>query len=235
MLKIEKLNLNIEWKKVLDNISFEIKDWEIFSLLGHNGSWKTSILKSIMGIYKSEWKIIFNNEEIQNLDIFERAKKWIWYIMQEVPEYTWISVLQYVKWILKDKYDEKIISKDFDLFWIDFSTYKDRNFDSQLSWWEKKKVEIIVSFLLDKDIYLLDEVETSLDATSRSILKDIILEKQKKWISFIIVSHHEELVKLADDWILMCNAKIQNFWNINDIFDKYIWRCNNCEINDNCK
>jgi len=235
MLNLDNLNIVLNNKKIVENVSFKLDDGEIFSLLGHNGSWKTSILKSIMWLYKCDWKIIFNGEQIQDLEIFERANKWIWYIMQEVPEYTWIWVLQYVKWVLQDKYDEEKVRKQFDLFGIDFDLYKNRNFDSQLSGGEKKKIEIIVSFLLDRQLYLLDEIETSLDATSRTILKNMILEKQTKWVSFIIVSHHEEIINLAENGILLCDGKIQNRGKTKELFEKYIWRCENCEIQNNCK
>jgi len=235
MLKIENLNIEFEGKKIVENINFNVKKWEIFSLLWHNGSWKSSILKAIMWIYHWEWKIIFENDEIQDLEIFERANKWIGYIMQEVPEYTWISVLVYVKWILKDKFDENKVIEYFDLFGLDWETYKTRNFDSNLSWWEKKKVEIIVSFLMEQKIYLLDEIETSLDATSRVILKNLIKEKQNKWVSFIIVSHHKELIELAWNGILLCNGKIQQEWNISVLYEKYVWDCENCNLQNNCK
>ena len=235
MLKLEKLNVEIEWKKILLNINLELEQNEILALLWHNGSWKTSILKTIMWLYNWDWKIIFNGEEIQELEIFERANKWIGYIMQEVTEYTGISVSQYVKGILKDKFDEQKINEQFDLFGLDWETYKIRNFDSHLSWWEKKKVEIIVSFMLDKQIYLLDEVETSLDATSRNILKNMILEQQKQGKSFIIVSHHEELVKLAETAILLCNWQIQEKWDTEDLYNKYTGSCENCNLKNNCK
>ena len=235
MLKVENLNLEIKWKKILSNIDLELGNNEVLALLWHNGSWKTSILKSIMGLYKAKGNIVFDNEQIQEKEIYERANAGIGYIMQEVPEYTWISVLQYVKGILKNKYDKQEIKKQFDLFWLDFETYKTRNFDSHLSGWEKKKVEIIVSFMLDKKLYLLDEVETSLDATSRTILKNMIKSYQDKWKSFIIVSHHKELLDLAQNAILLCNGQIQEKWELNKIYEKYIWACENCEVTNNCK
>ena len=235
MLKLENVNLEIDWKKILSNIEFDLGKNEILALLWHNGSWKTSILKTIMGLYDWTGKIVFNNEEIQELEIFERANKWIGYIMQEVPEYTGISVAQYVKGILKDKFDDKKIVEQFDLFGLDWETYKTRNFDSHLSWWEKKKVEIIVSFMLNKQIYLLDEVETSLDATSRVILKNLIKEQQSKWVSFVIVSHHKELIDLAWNGILLCNGKIQQKWEIIFLYEKYVWDCEHCNIKNNCK
>jgi chromosome segregation ATPase len=61
--------------------------------------------------------------------------------------------------------------------------------------------------LLERDIYLLDEIETSLDANSRQVLIDFI--KQKSNTSFIIVSHNQDMIKLADEALLLCNGKIQ--------------------------
>jgi len=171
MLELNNINFKIKDKNILENISFKLGKGESLALLWHNWSGKTTILKSIMWLYEVNWKILFNNKEIQDLEIFERAKDGIWYIMQEIPEYAWISVETYMKWILENKYDEDYIAKQFDMFWLDFSIYKNRNFDSKLSWWEKKKIEIITTFMLDKQLYLLDEVETWLDVTSRNILK----------------------------------------------------------------
>lgn len=236
MLKLENISLKIKNKKLLKNISFNLDNWKSLALMWHNWSGKTTILKSIMWLYKiSWWKIIFNNEEIQDLAVSERSKKGIWYIMQEIPEYAGISVETYMKWILKDKYDETYITKQFSIFGLDFKIYKNRNFDSKLSWWEKKKIEIITTFMLDRQLYLLDEVETGLDVTSRDILKTMILEEMKLWKSFIIVSHYEDLIKIAQNWILLCNGKIQNEWPVEQIFQKYTWKCENCEIQNNCK
>ena len=236
LLQVKNLNVKIEDKNILSDISFELDKWEILSLLWHNGSGKTTLLKAIMWLIPSSGEIIFKWENIQSLSISERAKKWIWYIMQEVPEYTWILVWDYVKNVLSkfNKFDEKKISELFDLFGMDWNTYKERNFDSHLSGWEKKKIEIITSFLLDRDLYLLDEIEVSLDATSRQILVQLIESYKKQWKSFVIVSHHEELIKLWQKALLLCNWKIQEYWNLNNILNLYLGRCEGCDLQNNC-
>jgi len=234
LIDIKNLNITIWWKNILKDVGFSLWEWDILSILWHNGSWKTTLLKSIIWLVPSSWTILFDNEDISKLKIYERANKWISYIMQEIPEYTWMTVYNYLKNILKDKFDEKKIYELFDLFWLDYEIYKERNFDQHLSWWEKKKIEIITNFMMDKKLYLLDEVETSLDATSRAILIDLILEKSKNWTSFIIVSHNKDLIEIASNWILLCNQQIQQTWNIKELFKKYIWECENCQKKDNC-
>jgi len=239
MLKVEKLNLEIENKKILENISFEVKSWEIFNLLGHNWSWKTSLLKSIIWLNKSSGEIILlktghpQGVPLQEMSISERAKSWISYIMQEIPEYTWIPVETYLKWILKDKFDLEKVSKLFEDFGLDYEVYKTRFFDSHLSGWERKKVEIITNFLMDKDLYLLDEIEASLDATSRDVLIKLILEYQKNWKTFVIVSHSKDILELASNGILLCNWKIDASWENSKLLKKYFWSCEGCE-GDSC-
>ncbi len=229
MLKVNNLNLKINWKKILKDIFFKVEKGEIFNILWHNGSGKTSLLKSIIWLNKVSWEIFVNDSDITNLDIPQRANFWISYIMQEIPEYTGIPVETYLKWILKDKFDLEKVSKIFEDFGLDFETYKTRFFDSHLSGWERKKIEIITNFLMDKNLYLLDEIEASLDATSRDVLIKLILEYKKNWKTFIIVSHSKDILQLASKWILLCNWKIDAFWENSKLLKKYFWSCEWCE------
>ncbi len=256
MLKLKKINFQIKEKNILENINFSVKKWEIFNILWHNWSWKTSLLKSIIWLNEIDenWEIILNSENIEKLEISEKSEKWISYIMQEIPEYTWISVENYVKKILeknllkdwrkiflnweKNLFEDKKFFWDmknlFSDFWLDFEVYKNRYFDSHLSWWERKKIEIITNFLMDKDLYLLDEIEASLDATSRDVLIKLIKKENEKWKTFVIVSHSKDILELAKNWVLMCNWKIQEEWENKILLKKYFWECWACDEKNNC-
>ncbi len=234
MLKIQNLDLEINNKKILSNVSFEVNSGEIFNILGHNWSGKTSLLKSIIWINKSSWDIFFKEKNILELEINSRANSWISYIMQEIPEYTGIPVETYLKWILKDKFEIEKVAWLFQDFGLDYETYKTRFFDSHLSGWERKKVEIITNFLMDKDLYLLDEIEASLDATSRDVLIKLIKKLNNSWKTFIIVSHSKDILDLAEKWILLCNWKIDMIWQNKNLLSKYFWSCESCEAEE-CK
>ena len=228
MLKINNLSFKISKKNILKNINFEVKSGEIFNILGHNWSWKTSLLKSIIWLNKIDGEIIFKEKNIEKLEIPERSNLGISYIMQEIPEYTGIAIETYLRWILKEKFDLEKVSKLFEDFGLSYEIYKTRFFDSHLSGWERKKIEIIVNFLMDKDLYLLDEIEASLDANSRQVLINLILSENKKWKTFIIVSHSKDILELAKSWILLCEGKIDSFWDNKKLLNKYFWLCEWC-------
>jgi len=236
LLSLHNLQVVINNKSILQNITFDLAEGESLSVLWHNGSGKTTLLKAIMWLVPASGEIIFEWKNIVNEEVFQRARLGIGYIMQEVPEYTWIKVFDYVKNILdlENKFDESQIAYYFDLFWLDWGKYKNRNFDSHLSGWEKKKIEIITTFLMDKKLYLLDEIESSLDVTSRLILADIIKQFQKQWKSFIIVSHNEEIIKLASKGVLLCNWSIQALWELEKLLNIYLNKCENCESKGGC-
>lgn len=74
MLKVEKLNVYYDRLHVLKDISFEVNDGEIFSIIGANGAGKTTLLRSIMGLKDiAEGRIIFKGHDITGLKAYERA------------------------------------------------------------------------------------------------------------------------------------------------------------------
>ena len=88
MLKIDNLKVDIknEGKTIIDNLSLEIKDGEIHAIMGPNGTGKSTLAKTIMGHYKFEimdGSIIFNDKEINDLEVDERAKLGIFLAMQD--------------------------------------------------------------------------------------------------------------------------------------------------------
>jgi ABC-type transport system involved in cytochrome bd biosynthesis fused ATPase/permease subunit len=78
-------------------------------------------------------------------------------------------------------------------------------------------------------LYLLDEIEASLDATSRDVLIKLILEYQKAWKTFIIVSHSKDILELASRGLLLCNWIIDLYWENKKLLKKYFWECEGCE------
>ena len=127
------------------------------------------------------------------------------------------------------KFNLEKVSKLFEDFGLNYETYKTRYFDSHLSGWERKKVEIITNFLMDKELYLLDEIEASLDATSRDVLIKLIKKLNKKWKTFIIVSHSKDILELSKNWVLLCDWKIDLVWKNKKLLKKYFWECEWCE------
>ena len=74
MLRVEKLNVYYDRLHVLKDISFEVNEGEIFSIIGANGAGKTTLLRSVMGLKDvADGRIIFKGKDITRLKTHERA------------------------------------------------------------------------------------------------------------------------------------------------------------------
>ena len=69
-ISIKNFSLSIGKKKIIDDLSFEIKKGEVFGLLGSNGSGKTSIIRTLLGLYQAD-----SGELLINGEVFAPGKK----------------------------------------------------------------------------------------------------------------------------------------------------------------
>ena len=69
-ISIKNFSLSFGKKKIIDDLSFEIKKGEVFGLLGSNGSGKTSIIRTLLGLYQAD-----SGELLINGEVFAPGKK----------------------------------------------------------------------------------------------------------------------------------------------------------------
>ncbi len=203
MLLVKNLSVEIQDKKVLDDISFELGKGEILAILGPNGHGKSTIFKSIFNHYninKINGKILFNNEDITNLEPNQISKLGIFLAPQISEEIPGVLMLDFLKLMINSHRDEPI--KVSELFSKTEQYLKDLNLDRDIlkryvnvgfSGGEKKKSEILQMLLLEPKLVLLDEIDSGLDVDSLNI----IIRKLQEWNtpekSMIITSHNEKI------------------------------------------
>ena len=206
MLKIRNLQVKIKEKIILDNINIDIKKKTINIIMGPNGSGKSSLSHVIAGnpFYKiSKGEILFNNENINNLNSEERAKLGIFLSFQNPVEIPGISNIEFLKTIYTTNNNNnintfsfikklKLLCKKLD---INFDLLK-RSINYNFSGGEKKKNEILQMHLLNPKIALLDEIDSGLDIDALKIIFSSINELIDKNLisSIIIISHNEKII-----------------------------------------
>ena len=105
MLKISNLHARVEDKSILKGIDLEINPGEVHAIMGPNGSGKSTLASVIAGKEDYEvrqGKIIFNGEEISELNADERAHKGLFLSFQYPVEIPGVSVTNFIKTALNE-------------------------------------------------------------------------------------------------------------------------------------
>jgi Fe-S cluster assembly ATP-binding protein len=107
MLKLKNLKTNIDNKTILNGIDFEFQKGKIYAIMGPNGSGKSTLSYAIMGhpAYEVSEKseIVFEGEDIMELDANERAQKGIFLSFQSPLALTGVKVYQLLQLALQGK------------------------------------------------------------------------------------------------------------------------------------
>ena len=116
MLKIDKLTAKIGERKILDKFNIEIKDGEIHAIMGPNGTGKSTLSKIIMGSHEyniAGGSIIFNGEDITNLEVDERSRKGIFLSMQNPISIEGVTNREFLRTALNARSKEPLGLFDF--------------------------------------------------------------------------------------------------------------------------
>ena len=209
-LSCENLELELEKKKILKDITLEVRSGEILALLGESGCGKSSLLKAMLGLYPlSKGKIFFQGKEIQNLPSHKRG---ISVVFQDLRLFPHLNVgenvgfsleLQKVPKAERNKRVEELLKL------VQLEGYSERRIDS-LSGGQMQRVAIARALAMNENILFLDEPFSALDPNLRREMGDFLLELQKKEnLTVVLVTHdQEEALRLAHRIALMKDGEI---------------------------
>jgi len=230
MIKIENLNLTRGDKKIISDVSFEVADSEIFGILGTNGAGKSSLAFALIGSsdYRPDsGKIIFNGTDITNMHIDERARLGITLAWQEPARFEGLSVLDYVL-LGSEKKGHTIAEKYIEQMRLTPSEYRSRQVDKTLSGGERKKVELAGILAMRPKLAIFDEPDSGIDMLSQDAVMNMMKEIKGYGGSVILITHDEEVVKIADRSALMCSGLTFKVGEPAEIIEYYKEHCKPC-------
>ena len=202
-----------ENKKILNNISFEIKQGEKVAIIGKMGSGKSTILKLLMKLYDSnEGEIIVDGVELKQIETAD-VRKNLAYVSQEAILFN--GTLKENILYKHPNADDKILleaTKKAQL--LDFVNAHPLGFDlnvgergDTLSGGQKKAISLARAIVGNYTTLLLDEPTDSMDSMTESRmindLKDEILNK-----TLILITHKNSMLQLVDRIIVMDEGNI---------------------------
>jgi len=204
MVEITDLHKRFGKNKVLNGINLNINEGGIFAVLGPNGSGKTTIIKSILGmVIPNSGTIKVFDTSIKNNSEYRHK---IDYLPQIANFPSNLKVNELIK-MIKDLRG----STDEDQYLIE--TFKLGPFLNKklgtLSGGTKQKVNILLTFMFNSPIIILDEPTTGLDPISLIRLKELIQKEKSKGKTILITSHIMSFVEeVADEIVFILEGKI---------------------------
>ncbi|OHB50756.1 MAG: hypothetical protein A2Y10_01650 [Planctomycetes bacterium GWF2_41_51] len=190
MIKFDNVDLAYNGKKVFAGLSLEIKEGEKVAISGRSGIGKSSLFSLILGFTEpAKGKVLFNGICVDEKTAWN-VRKQISFIDQDVSVGVnkvseWISFVAGLKSNSAIDFGEKKVKELMSFFELDHSFFN-KNI-SDLSGGERQRIAIILSALLGRKIFLLDEVTSALDKHLKKKAADFFIGK-KEW-TVLIISH----------------------------------------------
>lgn len=227
ILNIENLSKHFDGNLALDSISFHVEEKELISLIGPNGSGKTTLFNIISGFLKpSQGEIIFKGLRINNLSPNKIARLGIARTFQKIRLFHQLSVLDNMLLATKYEEGEKLSSALFRnhlthyeekrniekcLDYLSFVGLLDKKdaLGENLSFGQRKLLELARAFASDADLILLDEPTSGVFPETKIKIINIIKKLNDGGKTIIFIEHDMELVmQLAKRIIVLDHGKM---------------------------
>lgn len=200
-------------------MSFSLNKGDHLSIIGVNGSGKSTILKCLYGFLDYEGSVKIDGVEVKKIPSRELSKK-ITILPQDTTMYFDYKVIDVIKlgryahdkWNLSFKEQDSILNK-LDIFHLKY------RYMSELSGGERQKVFIARVLAQDSDVVLFDELSNNLDIKSQIY----ILKNLRGWFKnkiLITIFHDLNLVNNIDSKIMMIkDSKIYRYGEMTEVFN----------------
>jgi len=199
-------------RKVVNNVSIEVKRGEIVGLLGPNGAGKTTTFYMVVGFIKpTEGKVFLDNAELTNLPMYKRARKGVGYLPQEESVFRKLTVAENIEAILEFQNISKADKKDkLESLLNEFGLQKVRkNIADSLSGGERRRTEIARALASNPSFILLDEPFAGIDPIAVEDIQSIVSKLKEKNIGILITDHNvRETLSITNRAYLMFEGAI---------------------------
>ena len=224
LLSIKNLSASADNKKILNDLSLEIKKGEVHALMGPNGSGKSTLASVIAGrddYNVTNGQIKFNGNNLSDLGPDERAREGIFLAFQYPVEIPGVSTTNFMKTavnqirhskgqkpldavaflkLMKEKM--KLVNIKQDLL--------SRSINDGFSGGEKKRNEIFQMAMLNPKLSILDETDSGLDIDALKIVSNGVNALKSKDNATIVVTHYQRLLEyIVPDFVhVLIDGKI---------------------------
>ncbi|MFE6158840.1 ABC transporter ATP-binding protein [Streptomyces sp. NPDC056486] len=201
----------------VDDLSFEVNEGELVTLVGPSGCGKTTTMKMVNRLIEpSEGRIFVEDDDISTIDPVQLRRR-IGYVIQQVGLFPHKTVLEntatvpHLLGVKRAKARERA-AELLDLVGLDPATFGDR-YPEQLSGGQRQRVGVARALAADPPVLLMDEPFGAVDPVVREHLQNEFLRLQQAVRKTVLFVTHdiEEAVRLGDRMAVYGNGRIEQF------------------------
>ncbi|EDP76067.1 ATP-binding cassette domain-containing protein [Hydrogenivirga sp. 128-5-R1-1] len=197
VVRVENLYKEIEGREILKGVSFEVREREIFSIIGGSGSGKTSITKHIIGLWKpTSGRVLVFGKDVSKLSLQEldELRSNIGYVFQEGALFDSLKVWENVGFYFlehtnmgRKEIRELALEK---LRLVDLDEDVMELMPSELSGGMRKRVSIARAIATDPKLIIYDEPTSGLDPITSRVIDRLVLQlRERTGTTAIVVTH----------------------------------------------
>ncbi len=220
LVKVDGFSMSFGKNQVIDNLSFEVKRGETFGLLGSNGSGKTTIIRTLLGIYApSAGSLTIGGKPF---DVSGDIK--LGYLPEERGLYKKEKVLDVMVYFGKLKGLSTNEARDWSIEYLKKVALADKSNlrIDKLSGGQQQKIQLGITVMGDPELLILDEPTKGFDPINRRLLMEIIEQHQSRGATVIFITHQmEEVERLCDRILLLKNGKAAAYGSVQEVRKKF--------------
>ena len=226
VLKIENLSAKVaeEELEILKSFDMELNEGEIHAIMGPNGSGKSTlanVLAGHPGYEVTEGSVIFNGEEILEMEADERSKAGMFLAFQYPVEIPGVSIANFLRTAVQahlkegeelDLFDfQDDLMKQMETLEMDVS-FAERPVNDGFSGGEKKRNEILQMAMLKPSLAIMDETDSGLDIDALKVVSRGVntLAEENPKLTVLLITHYQRLLDyIKPDFVhVMVDGKI---------------------------
>ncbi len=202
MLNVHHLGKSYKARRVVEDVSLNVRRGEAVGLLGPNGAGKTTVFYMITGLIKPDKGMIeLDGHDVTGLPMYRRARLGIGYLPQEASIFRGLSVEDNIRAVLEiAEPDRDRRARQLEALLEEFDIKRLRKSPSiALSGGERRRCEIARSLASNPSFMLLDEPFAGIDPIAVGDIQNLVLHLKRRGIGVLITDHNvRETLGLID-------------------------------------
>lgn len=227
IIEVKNLSYRYDHKSedyILKDVSFHVKQGEWISIVGHNGSGKSTTVRLIDGLLEAEsGDIIISGDKLTADNVWEKRRQIGMVFQNPDNQFVGATVEDDVAFGLENQgmdYPMMVKRVHEALELVSMQNFKERE-PARLSGGQKQRVAIAGVVALQPDIIILDEATSMLDPEGRLELIRTVKEiKDKNQLTVISITHDLDEISLSDRVLVMKNGQVESTATPRELFSR---------------